>query len=218
MSRSPVPKRVREHGFTLMEVMTATFLLLVGSVSMALLASTMVTRGRQSKYVALASTLTSEKLEDLNRWPGNNQTVPDHSALQVCVPTGSSSEGSLTSDILTTTTCDNGDTGSVAYFDDVSIDLSNASGNCGNSTYGCFAETVSSGSSGSQSYTTTAHSPDGTVQTLTSTTAPSSSLDFHRRWVIEANSPVTGTKRITVLTTLPGSKPLVTFQMSIVRP
>jgi Tfp pilus assembly protein PilV len=201
-----------------MEVLASIFILMVGSVSMALLASTMVTRGRQSKYIALASTLTSEKLEDLNRWPGTNQSSPDQSALQVCVPTGSSSVGSLTSDILQTTTCASGASGTIAYYDDVSIDLSNISGNCVNGTYGCFAETVSSGSAGAMVYTTTAHSPDGTIITANATTAPTNSLVFHRRWIIEANTPVTGTRRLTVLTTLPNSMPAISFQMSTVRP
>jgi len=218
MLRSPALKRTREHGFTMIEVMVAIFILMVGTIDMALLATTMLTRGRQSKYVTLASTLTTEKLEDLNRWPGISQTSTDQSALQVCVPTGSASVGSLTSDVLQTTTCASGASGTVAYYDDVSIDLSNTSGNCGNSTYGCFAETITSGSNGATTYTTTAHSPDGTIITSQSNTAPASSLDFHRRWIIEANVPVTGTRRITVLTSLPNSKPAVSFQMSIVRP
>jgi Tfp pilus assembly protein PilV len=202
----------------MIEVMAAIFLLMVGAVSMALLSSTMVTKGRQSKYVMLASTLTSEKLEDLNRWPGNNQSTPDVSALQICVPTGSTSVGSLTSDILQTTTCPNGGSGSLAYYDDVSIDFSNNSGNCSAESWGCFAETVSSVSAGNTVYTTTAHSPDGTIITSQSSTAPTSSLVFHRRWIIEANVPVTGTRRLTVLTSLPNTVPPVTFQMSIVRP
>jgi hypothetical protein len=51
---------------------------------------------------------------------------------------------------------------------------------------------------------------------------------FHRRWIIEANTPVagvssicmSGTRRVTVLVTLMDQsvKPPVTFQMSMVRP
>ena len=40
------------------------------------------------------------------------------------------------------------------------------------------------------------------------------------RWIIEANSPTNGVRRITVLVSLTNSavKPAVNFQMSIVRP
>jgi hypothetical protein len=51
---------------------------------------------------------------------------------------------------------------------------------------------------------------------------------FHRRWIIEANTPVAGdssiclpgTRRVTVLVTLMDLtvQPPVTFQMSMVRP
>jgi prepilin-type N-terminal cleavage/methylation domain-containing protein len=210
MSPSPVRRRARDRGFTLLEVMAAIFILTVGTVSMALLATTMLTRGRQSKYVTLASTLTSEKLEDLNRYASD--------APQVCVPAASNSEGSLTSDVLQTTTCDGGTSASVAYDDDVSINFTTST-DCTNSTFGCYSETVSSVNNGATVYTTTYHSPDGVVTTKTGSSAPSGNLLFHRRWIIESNAPVAGTRRVTVLSSLVGAtNPPVTFQMSMVRP
>jgi hypothetical protein len=45
-------------------------------------------------------------------------------------------------------------------------------------------------------------------------------VTFHRRWIIEANQPVAGTRRVTVLVTLMDAtvQPPVNFQMSLVRP
>lgn len=168
--------------------------------------------------MSIATTLASEKLEDLNRW---NASDP-----QVCVPAGSTSVGSLTSDTLQTTTCPSGgSSASVAYYDDVSADVTNASGHCGDSTTGCFAETLSAVSGGSTVYYTTYHSPDGTITySPQSTTAPSSPT-FHRRWIIEQDpaingTAVTGVRRITVLVTSLDAtvQPPVSFQMSMVRP
>lgn len=192
--------------------MVAIAVLTIGVVAVAALAGTMMTTGNRSKYMSLEATLASEKLEDLNHWPAS---VP-----QVCVPTGNTSVGSLTSDILQTTTCAGGATASIAYYDDVSINFANGSTDCVSSLGGCFDETVASQVSGTTNYTTTYHSPDGTVTTTTNTTAPTN-MTFHRRWVIEANSPVNGVRRITVLVVVTNSdiSPFnPTFQMSLVRP
>jgi len=189
--------------------MVAIFVLTVGVVAVAALAGTMMTTGNRSKYMSLEASLASEKLEDLNHWAANQP--------QVCVPTGDASVGSLTSDVLQTTTCPLGATASIAYYDDVNINFSNSSTDCVSSLGGCFDETVAAG--GAQ-YTTTYHSPDGTVTTATTATAPTN-MTFHRRWIIEANSPVAGVRRITVLVTVTSSdiSPFnPTFQMSLVRP
>jgi prepilin-type N-terminal cleavage/methylation domain-containing protein len=202
----------RDAGFSLLEVMVAILILAVALCAAALLNSRLVSGGQQSKYMSLAATLAAEKLEDLNRWDVDDP--------QVCVPTGTATEGSLTSDVLQTTTCDAGTSASVNYYDDVSISLTNASGNCGGSTWGCFAETVSSVSGGNTVYTTTYHSPDGQINTTAPSATPPNSSTSHRRWIIEANSPVTGTRRVTVLVTLQdlSEQVPVTFQMSLVRP
>jgi hypothetical protein len=60
----------------------------------------------RSRYMSLAATLASEKLEDLNRWPAND---PD-----VAVTSGSTA-GSLTSDIVQSVTV-NGSTNDVNYY------------------------------------------------------------------------------------------------------
>jgi prepilin-type N-terminal cleavage/methylation domain-containing protein len=221
MSRSNNPPR--SQGFTLLEVLIAMAILVIGVSAMAALAATMLTRGRQSRYMNIAETLASEKLEDLNHW---NMMAP-----QICLPTGATSEGSLSAPTTTPISCD-GVTGSVEvnYYDDVSIDFSNGGG-CPNPSNGCFAESVASVSANGTAYYTTTHSPsglipgnpDGTSNAVKTTTAPTN-MTFHRSWLIEANPPVNGTavagtRRITVLVTLTDQsvQPPVSLQMSLVR-
>jgi len=213
-----------DRGFTLLETLVALIVLVVGVVATATLAAHCMNTNRQSKYMSLATELASEKLEDLSRWD------PDDP--QVCVPAGSLSVGSLTSDVLQTTTCppplslcsSTGPSATVNYYDDVCMATVNST-DCPNTTYGCFSETVSTPSSGTTIYTTT-HAPDGTINVTTPPTMPSPT--FRRRWIIEADSPVagvsaiclSGTRRVTVLVTLMDKtvQPPVSFQMSMVRP
>lgn len=201
-------------GFSLLEVMVAIAVLSIGLMSAALLTSKVMGQGEMSKYMSLAATLASEKLEDLNRWNSDNP--------QVCMPTGSATVGSLTTDVLQTTTCPSGSSGTVNYYDDVSLALKSGT-DCPGGSAGCFAETISTISSGSTQYTSTYHSPDGTITSTTSATAPNST--FHRRWIVEINptvggSAINGVRRITVLVTLldQSVQSAVTFQMSAVQP
>jgi Tfp pilus assembly protein PilV len=197
----------------------------MGVVATATVAARSMNTSRQSRYMALAAEMASEKLEDLNRWD------PDDP--QICVPTGSSSVGSLTQDTpLQATTCPGGASATVNYYDDIAMNtvVSGANSPCPNTTYGCFSETVSAIQNGSTIYNTTVHPPSGEIQTLQTTTPPTV-YTFDRRWVIEANPVVngvtiTGVRRVTVLVTLldtslyQGSSAYipVTFQMSIIRP
>lgn len=219
MSQSPARKPARSRGFSMIEVAIALAVLSIGVMATAALSDKMLITGQQSKYMSLASTLASEKLEELNHYSPYDP--------QVCVPTGTASVGSLTSTVVQSTTCPapppgtgTGLSGTVAYYDSVNISLSESNSDCPNGTAGCFAETVTSLNNGATSYTTTYHSADGQVTDVTSTTPPPN-MTFQRNWIIEGNMPVTGTKRITVLVTLvdTNAKPMqVTFQMSTVRP
>jgi Tfp pilus assembly protein PilV len=80
-----------------LETLVALIVLTVGVIATASLAARCMSTTRQSKYMSLAAELASEKLEDLTQWDVNDP--------QVCVPAGSTSVGSLTSDVLQTTTC-----------------------------------------------------------------------------------------------------------------
>ena len=216
MSKSRPRRATPDGGFSLLEVVVAIAILTIGMLSLAALAGTMMTTGNRSKYLSLEALLASEKLEDLNHYSA--------SRAEICVPTGSTSVGSLSSDVLQTTTCPTslgGDSDSIAYYDDVSINFSNGSSDCSSTTGACFAETIASQSGGTTQYTTTYHSPDGLITTAAPSTTAPSNMTFHRRWVIEADSPTTGVKRVTVLVTLNSTniQPFNgSFQMSMVRP
>jgi hypothetical protein len=147
----------------------------------------------------------------LNRW--------DKDDPQICVPTGSATVGSLGADVRQTTTCPppSGNSDSVAYYDDVSLTLNSNNGDCPNSTAGCLAETISSVKGGNALYTTTFHSPDGVIETSSNGKAPAVAT-FHRRWIIEGDQPVAGTRRVTVLVTSKTIQNGAVFQMSLVRP
>ncbi len=205
-----VLKKKPEGGFTLIEVTIASLVMTVALLSAGLLAAQMTTAALTSKSMSSAAVLASEKLEDINRWDSQDP--------QICVPTGSTTVGSLSSDVSQTTTCASGSSSDINYYDDVYPNLTNGSNACGTSTSGCFAETISSIVGGATVYTTTVHSPNGIVQTTSSTSPPSGMSTFHRRWIVEADVPVTGVRRITVFVSLIPSKQPLTFQMSIVRP
>src|SRR5208282_6623874 len=85
MSQS-LPKRSTDGGFTLLEVLIALTILVIGMSALAMFSARMMTGGTESKYMNLAASITSEKLEDLNRWSTGDP--------QICVPTGSTSVGS----------------------------------------------------------------------------------------------------------------------------
>ena len=202
--RLPTTSKRAEGGFTLIEIVVAITVLAIGLCAAAALMAQVLGGTERSHYVGQAVTLASEKLEDLNRWPASDPNV--------FVPSGSTTEGSLTSDVVQDITS-GGSTESVNYYDDV---LFSASG-------GTISETYSGlDGSGNSIYSTTTHAPDGTVTTTTGTSAPSSvgSISFKRRWIIEKDQPVTGVRRVTVLVTMDNStmSPPISFQMSMVRP
>jgi len=211
MSQS-LHNRSADQGFTLLEVLIALTILVIGMSALALVSARMMSGGSESKYMSIAASLASEKLEDLNRWNVRDPQVGGTvTAGGFCV-TGSSTVGSLTSDVLQTTpaTCATGVPATVNYFDDVTLATVN----------GAISETVSSISGGNTVYTTTTQTPNGEVPTVTTSSTAPTLATFHRRWIIEANSPVTGVRRVTVLVTLldQSVKPPVIFQMSLVRP
>jgi type IV pilus assembly protein PilV len=115
-------------------------------------------------------------------------------------PVVSTSGGSLAAD-------------NVGYFDTVQL----SSGN------GSIAETIQGTVAGNPSFTTITHLPDGTINTTVAGAAPvpgPDTMTFDRRWVITADQPVAGVRRVTVLVTLlsPAQSKRVTFQTSMVRP
>ena len=184
------PEGMSDKGFTLLELMVATAVLVVGLMATALLLTRVYQVTDRSRYMSMATTFCSEKLEDLERW-GLNQPA-------ISMAGADTSEGSLTANVSNTV---NGTT--VYYYDTVGMTVSN----------GVFTETV--GTSGS--YSTVTEDPQGHL-TTGNNTAPSGTL-FQRRWLVELNQPVTGVRRITVVVTLMDQtvQPPVSVQMSAVR-
>jgi Tfp pilus assembly protein PilV len=183
------------------EVVIAITVLVVGLCALAALVTQSLTGTTNARYLSTATTLASEKLEDLDRWQATDPNV--------VVPVGQTSVGSLTTDA----------TGNTNYYDDV--DLSNVSGQVAESTAGT--------TGGVTTYNNVTHNATGYIVDTDTATTPASTgtgtVTFHRRWLIEANPVVnsvtlTGTRRVTVLVTLASNAtgPGVSFQMSMIRP
>ena len=132
MSPSHRPKGAdRGAGFSLLEVLVAITVLAVGLMSGAMLMTHVYRLSVQSRYMALATQLASEELEDLNRYPNNvNAAYIDP---HIMVPTGSNTcaiagetcVGSLTFDSGPVAITEAGSTTQVSYFDNVSLTTQN---------------------------------------------------------------------------------------------
>src|ERR1019366_3479471 len=90
MAQSLCSKHHRSSGFTVVEVLVAAFILIVGLVAVAGVVGSTLSNTARSEYMTQAATLATEKLEDLNRYPPSDGNVT--------VPNGTSA-GSLTSEI-----------------------------------------------------------------------------------------------------------------------
>jgi prepilin-type N-terminal cleavage/methylation domain-containing protein len=195
-SIQPAKKRSLNFGFSILEVLIAITVLAVGLCAMAALVAQTLGGTERARYMALATTLASEKLEDLSRYPA---VTPAVGQIQ--------GGGSLTSDST--------NTGNYNCFDDV--DLSNTNGQIGESYQTSTGySTIVHQATGEVDVnpSNTAPVPGG-----------SGNMAFHRRWLIEQDPVVngvtlTGSRRITVLVTLSNLsvRPAVNFQMSTVRP
>ena len=218
--RPAAPRNGRSQGFTLIEVLVALCVMVIGLTALAALTAQMATGTESSRFMGLAAILATEKLEDLNRWPSSDPNV--------YAPAGGTS-GSLTTDAPSASVTSGGVTQTVNYFDYVTIAATGGTGGTNpcvaGSGVGAIGETV--GSAGS--YTTTYHCADGELPTQVTNTTPTAAdanaASFDRRWIIEDNptingTTVTGARRITVLVTLNNSyiNPPPKFQLSMVRP
>jgi Tfp pilus assembly protein PilV len=192
MAQSLYSKRQQSRGFTIVELVVASFILIVGVAAVAGVIGSTLANTSRSEYMTQAATLATEKLEDLNRYPSTDANVS--------VPNGVS-VGSLTAD-------------TPGYFDEVyfapaegalvetttSLDANN------NLQYTTLTYTPDGHMS---SPVTTSQAPNAVGSTV-----------FDRRWIIEQGQPVAGIRRVTVLVTLlnQATASAVTFQMSMVRP
>jgi len=192
MAQSLCSKHHRSRGFTVVEVLVAAFILIVGLVAVAGVVGSTLGNTARSEYMTQAATLATEKLEDLNRFPPSDANV--------AVPNGTS-VGTLASD-------------TAGFFDEVyfsslegALEESTTSLDANNNVQYKTTKYTPDGNMSTPGPTTAAPSAAG-------------STVFKRRWIIEQDQPIVGVRRITVLVTLLNTdvRPPVTFQMSMVRP
>ncbi len=212
-----------EKGFSLLEVVVAILVLTIGLMSAAMLMANVYKFTVRSRYVALATQLASEELEDLNRWPAPLVSGVPSPDVHIMVPAGTNTCGITGETCIGSLTTDMGPQwagSTVSYFDTVSLSTQN----------GVMSETYEMACTGppagSGNFLTVSYSPQGLTPNspqnpaLCNVNPPSVGMTFDRRWVIEQDQPLAGVRRITVLVTLVDKtiQPPVTFQMSMVRP
>jgi Tfp pilus assembly protein PilV len=185
------PKRGHAAGFSLAEVLIAMVILIVGLTAMANLVAQSLAGTDSARYLGLATTLVSEKLEDLNRWPSGSPYV--------------AAGGSLTADTAA---------GSLNYFDDV--DLSNTTGRVSETvskTDGTYSNVIHN-ATGYMDTSSTTSPPAGS-----GIIAFHRRWLIEADPVVNGIT-LTGSRRVTVIATLTNLavKPGVSFQMSLVRP
>jgi Tfp pilus assembly protein PilV len=192
MPQSKCSKHHGSRGFTIVEVLVASFVLFVGLVAVAGVVGSTLANTARSEYMTQAATLATEKLEDLNRYPISDANVT--------VPNGISA-GSLAADVT-------------GYYDEVYyspsegalVETTTGLDANGNLQYTTMTYTPDGNMAGP---TYAASAPDSTGSRV-----------YERRWIIEQDQPVTGVRRVTVLVNLLNQATAsgVSFQMSMVRP
>lgn len=195
-------KRSLAKGFTLIETMIAMVIFAVGVLALAALMSTMNLSTNRSRYVGTATTLATEKLEDLNHYGAAYNLPP--------LPNFTNA-GDVKNDVT-------------GYFDDVQIQANNGeitevTYNATSACYDVFTHQVG------------VVPPASDNACVAQPPALPNASDFHRRWQIEypvtvAGNPV-AVRRVTVWVSLwnpsSGSQFLLqgqplTFTLSTVRP
>ena len=193
-SEQPASNTNQAAGFSLMEVLIAISILVVGLTAMASLVAQSMGGTQNARYLGLATTLTSEKLEDLNRWP----SVDPHVA----------AGGSLTSDSAS---------GSLNYYDD--IDLANTTGQISETT-----SSTTGGTTTYTSVIHNATGYVQTNSNTSAPTGSGIIAFHRRWLIeanpVVNGITLTGSRRVTVEVTLTNQsvQPTVSFQMSLVRP
>lgn len=190
-----------------MEVMVSIAVLTVGLIGMAAMVCSTLVFGTNAKYMNMANVLTSEKLDNLNKWPSNDPNV---------APGGG---------LVGPKACAAGDT----YCDQITV--SQVTG----ANYITQSQIVFDPVKNTSTLVTTTivHTSGGCVDTPVNCGVPAPNnggATFIRRWRVTADpvitsstgapKAVTGGRRVTVLVSLVNniSKQPVSFQMSMVRP
>jgi Tfp pilus assembly protein PilV len=170
------------------------FILTVGLTAMATLVAQSLGGTDRARYLGLATTLVSEKLEDVNRWPSADPHV--------------SAGGSLSAD---------SSSGSINYYDDV--DLSNTSGYV-SETIASTTAGVTTYTNVIHNATGYVDTSSGTTAPTGSGIIAFHRRWLIEADPVVNGITLTGSRRVTVLVTLTNQavEPAVAFQMSLVRP
>ena len=193
---------VRSRGFTMVEVFVAMFVLTVGLVSLSSL-PLRLSVARRFAFLRLGCDPGVGKARGPEPLADGD---PD-------VYVSSGTAGSLSSDVQNSVTAPL-DTETINYYDNVYITdntfFQRARLPKRFSACGAWEHTPRS--------LTTRRNPDGNREHQRRPPV-TNVITFHRRWTIEANQPVSGVERITVLVTLLNQyvQPGVSYQMSFVR-
>jgi type IV pilus assembly protein PilV len=188
-------------GFSLLEVVIAIVVLTIGLVGMAGLVAQTLQGTETSRFMGLSSTLASEKLEDLNRWPTTSTYV--------------AAGGSLTSDTVT---------GGINYYDDVVLGDTGGqvSETVGTTTSGVTTYVTTSHSpNGVITSTSSTTAPVTAGNTAFHRRWLIETSPVVNGITLSPISGLNGPRRVTVLVTLDNqfiTGPPIKFQMSLLRP
>src|SRR3984957_707434 len=182
-------ERRRNRGFSILEVLFAITILAVGLSAMAALVAQSLTGTESARFMALATTLASEKLEDLNRYPNASPAVTQLTA-----------GGSLSAD-------------STGYND--SVDLSNTQGQISESipTSTGYSNIIHLSTGEVQVNPTATAPPSAGSGTVVFHRRWLIEQDLSGNGVT-----LTGSRRVTVVVTMTNQSHPFSFQMSMVRP
>jgi prepilin-type N-terminal cleavage/methylation domain-containing protein len=208
-------KTADARGFTLVEVLVAIAVMMIGLLGLALTVARLHGTTNTSRYLSTEAILASEKLEDLDQRSSLDPYV------YISVP--GDTVGDLANNVSQNVTPPGGNPTLVDYFDAIQTstgvgDPAQTSANIGQSS---FTETLkTTDASGNPQFTVITHSPNGAAASTNQGAAPAASADeliYTRRWTIEDNQPTNGVRRVTVRVSvnIPGVRP---FQMTGVRP
>jgi Tfp pilus assembly protein PilV len=178
-----------EQAFSVIEVMIALFVLLVGFIFMAQLIATSVVVNRSSLRLSSLTQLAAEKVEELRARPLSDQSFdvagnPDN-------PNGTlPSVGSIGADQTQTLVDAAGTSHTVSFFDTVTVDQRTGT------------ITRTAGPDDTNQYQSDIRSLSGVTSSSSSSSAPTS-VTYRRRWLVEGNQPIAGAIRITVDLSIP---------------
>jgi Tfp pilus assembly protein PilV len=201
------PRRGKSDGFSILELMVAMIVLLIGFITMMQLIATSVVVNQHSTNLSSLTQLAAEKIEQLRTEPLGDPNFGVVGNPQYPSATATSL-GSLTTDETATLPDSSGNDHTVSFFDYVTINRRDGS------------ITRVEGPDDTEQYQSVVQSLDGVTSSSSSDSQPTTKT-YVRRWKIEPyrnidnNQVVAGAFRITVNLSLPSATGSVSFRPEI---